>query len=217
MVLTASVIAMLSTRAIPDAGLWFTLKMVVLIGGMTGAMFGGVWIILCWMDLKRYTRLKSGEGVVARWTVDAARWEWFRHHSKEWDKCEGWRPNMANLDQTPGPSGIEIVVTGDCILIGRHFCSFEKNVTIQAHADWMHFHFTIWKKSGPPLHVNLRVPLVRDEQNAGARIMQAFHDARPAPVSGPRAMIYMFLGIMVGMAVLTGLVALVAHLLGLAP
>lgn len=217
MVLAASVVAMLATRAIPDAGGWFALKMVMLIGGMTGAMFGGVWTILCWIDSKRYKRLMVGEGVIARWTVDPARWEWFRHHSKEWDKVDGWPPNLAELDQAPDPGGIEVVVTSDCILIGRHFCSFEKNVTVRAHPDWMHFHFTIWKKSGPPFPVNLRVPLARDGKQDAERMVKAFHEAGQVRVSGVKMMTLMFLGIIGGIAALTALAMGIARLLGFDP
>ena len=74
--LTASVIGLIAVRAMPDAGTGFTLQLVLLIAAMIGAMFSTVWLLICWSDAKRYTRLKAGEGVIARWTVDPLRSDW---------------------------------------------------------------------------------------------------------------------------------------------
>ena len=130
-------------------------------------------MLVCWSEAKRYRRLKSGEGVIARWTVDPARWDWFRQQSKGWDKREGVRPNLANLDQPCGPAGIEIVVTGDALLLGQDFRPLEKNVAIHAYPEWMDFHDTAWKQRGPASHVNLRIPLAPGGQPQAAQIIEA--------------------------------------------
>ncbi|MEO7412127.1 MAG: hypothetical protein ABIZ81_02125 [Opitutaceae bacterium] len=217
LLLTASVAALLVARAMPDAGTGFTLQLVLLIGGAIGTTLSAVWLLVCWSEVKRYTRLKAGEGVIARWTVDPVRWDWFRRQSKEWDKREGVRPNLVNLDQTPGTSGIEIVVTGDCILIGENFHALDKNVAIRGQPEWMEFHQTIWKQYGPHLHVNLRIPLAPGGQHQADQIMQVYRQAHTAATARPRTKIYVLLGILVGLPVLTGLIALVMHLLKRGP
>ncbi len=119
-----------------------------------------------------------------------------------------------------GVQRYEIVVTGDCILIGHHFCSSEKNVGIKTHPDWIEFHFTIVKRHGSPMHLNLRVPLAPGGQPEADRIAQEYqrvYAILAARFSGPLIKVYLFLGFVCGIAALTGLVALVAHVLQLTP
>src|SRR5690606_30235522 len=77
-------------------------------------------------------------------------WEKFRQQSKAWDQGKGVRRNNANLDQKLGPQGIEIVVTGDSLLLGDVFYSFE-NASINALAERIEFHDTNYKRSWPSL------------------------------------------------------------------
>ena len=143
---TASIIALLVGAALPDAGKGFTPRFLFLMGGLVGIAFGGVWLFICWDAAKRYARLTAGQGVIARWTIDPAHWEKFRQQSKGWDQGKGVRRNNANLDQKPGPQGIEIVVTGKSMLLGDAFYPFEKNVSVHALTKRMEFHETIYER-----------------------------------------------------------------------
>ena len=181
-VLTASVAALLAARAMPAASVGHGWHLVLMLVGMAGAPISGVWMLICWSDGKKYRRLKAGVGVIARWTVDPARWEWFREQSRSWDKRPGVGANLVKLDQRCGPSGLEIVLTGDALLVGEHFVSFEPNVAFRAYPGWIDIHFTIVKPKGPAMPINLRIPLAPapGSDALGALIVETFRAARAA-------------------------------------
>jgi hypothetical protein len=214
---TAAVIALLVGGAMPDMGRGFTLRFLFLMSGLVCVAFGGVWLYICWDAASRYARLKAGQGVITRWTIDPAHWERFRQQSKEWDKIKGVQPNSANLDQTPGASGIEIVVTRNSMLVGEEFYPFEENVRVQGPTERMEFHYSLYRRYGPQWPIALRIPLPPDGQHHRAQIGQVYNQAKAAVALTPRNAIYFFLAIVVGLAALTGLVALVMHLLKLSP
>lgn len=181
-VLGLSVAALLGARAMPDSSVGRGWHLALMLTGMVCAPISGVTMLICWSDGKKYRRLKAGVGVIARWTVDHARWEWFREQSKGWDKREGVRPNLVNLDQPCGGAGLEIVVTGDALLVGEHFVSFEPNISLRAYPGWMEFHFTIVKPKGSPASITLRVPLAPSPGSdpQAAQILEALRAARAA-------------------------------------
>ena len=149
----------LPALVLPRAGDDLSLRKLVLFGSLAVLLISGVWLIVRLDEARRLIRLRSGVGVVARWTIDAARWEGFRRQSNEWDKRKDIRPNDADLSQTPGNGGIEIVVTRDAVLIGEDFSPLERDVRITVKADWMEFYQIIPKPKGSALHMVLRVPL----------------------------------------------------------
>ncbi|HEX2860667.1 MAG TPA: hypothetical protein VHN79_03465 [Lacunisphaera sp.] len=215
--LVLSVAALLGARALPDASVGRGLHLALMLGGMLGAVIGGIWMLIAWSDGKKYRRLKAGVGVIARWMVSPVRWEEFRGQSREWDKREGVRPNLVNLDQPCGPSGLEIVVTDDSLLVGEHFISFEPNVGFRAYPGWMDIYFTIVKPKGPPTPISLRIPLAPSpggEQQA-AQIVEAYRVARakgnaPFIMLSKAKFLLIFFG---GFFAITALVGLLAHLL----
>ena len=79
-------------------------------------------------------------------------------------------------------AGLEIVVTGDALLVGEHFVSFEPNISLRAYPGWMGFHFTIVKPKGSPTPITLRIPLAPSPGNdpQAAQILEALRAARAA-------------------------------------
>ena len=211
---TAAVVSILVGAALPDTGKGFTPRFLFLMGGLVGITFGGVLLLICWHIAQRYARLKAGQGVIARWTIAPAHWEKFREQSKAWDQGKGVRRNNANLDQKPGPRGIEIVVTGDSLLLGDVFYSFE-NASINALTERIEFHDTIYKRYGPPLRIVLRIPLAPGGQPHGALIAQVYSQAKAAAAANPMSKVRFLLLFFGGLAAITGLVTLVMHLLNI--
>jgi hypothetical protein len=219
--LAVSVAALLGARAMPDESVGHGLHLTLMLVGMAGAPISGVWMLICWSDGKKYRRLKAGVGVVARWTVDRARWEWFREQSRGWDKREGVRANLVNLDQPCGPAGLEIVITRDALLVGEHFVSFEPNVALRAYPGWLDIAFTIVKAKGPNMPVNLRVPFAPSPGSdpLAAQIIEAFraaHAAGNAPFTmvSKTKFLVIFLG---GFFGLTGIAIALSYLLKRGP
>jgi len=220
-VMVMSVAALLGARAMPNESVGHGLHLALMLTGMVCGPISAVWMLMSWSDGKKYRRLKSGVGIVARWTVDAARWEWFRGESKEWDKRPGVGANLVNLDQTCGPAGLEIVLTGDALLVGKHFVSFEPNVAFRAYPGWIDIHFTIVKPKGPAMPVNLRIPLAPSPGSdaLGARIVETFRAARaagnkPFMVFSKAQFLLIFFG---GFFGLTGLAIALSYLLKRGP
>jgi hypothetical protein len=216
-VVTAAVVSILVGAALPYAGKGFTPRFLFLMGGLVGITFGGVLLGIFWDATRRYARLTAGQGVIARWTIDPAHWERFRQLSKAWDQGKGVRRNNANLDQKPGPQGIEIVVTGDSLLLGNAFYPFEANVSVNALTERIEFHETIYKRYGPPLHIVLRIPLAPGGQHDGALIAQVYSQAKAAAAAKPFNKFWFLLLFFGGLAALTGLISLVMHLLNPGP
>jgi hypothetical protein len=191
---------------IPRSAENLIVRTMLLVLSLGATLISLVWFLVRWDEAKRLTRLRSGAGILARWTIDPARWEWFRHHSSEWDKRKGVRPNNADLAQAPGSIGVEIVVSGDGILIGEDFQPLEKNVTITVHADWMEFYQVIPKPRGPALHIVLRLPLEPGKESLAAQVQQAYKAAYGVALSGSRGKLYVLLLIFVGLPLVTVLI-----------
>ena len=191
---------------LPRSGDDLTVRKLILFTSLATLLISAVWLIIRWNEAKRLIRLRAGQGILARWTIDRARWEWFRTLSNEWDKREGVRPNNPDLAQDPGDAGIHIVLTLDGILIGEDFWPVEKNVRITVFADWIEFYQIIPKRDGQPLHIVVRLPLEAGKESLAADVQQAYQRAYTAARSGDRTILYMALSIFVGLPLITALI-----------
>jgi hypothetical protein len=199
---------------LPRSGEDLVARKMVLFLSLGVMLISAVWLLVRWDEARRLVRLRSGVGVLARWTIDPARWEWFRHHSNEWDKLKGVRPNDAGLAQDPGKTGIEVVVARDSILIGEDFWPLEKDVRITVRADWMEFFQTIPKADGPPIHMVLRLPLQPGCESVAADIQQAYGRAHDEAKSSRRPVICVLLFCFVGLPAITALIWYLAKITG---
>lgn len=201
-----SMTVFLPALVVPRSDEHLTLRTMLLVASLALVLFCAVWLVVRWDEARRLTRLRAGQGVLARWSIDAAQWQAFRRHSAEWDLRGDLRPNDAHLAQDPGPAGIAIVVARDGILIGQDFHPLEKDVRITVHARWMEFHQVIAKANGPALHTVLRLPLQRGREQLGRQVEQACRHAPAAAAGfGRRALLFLGLGLIVGMPAVTAL------------
>lgn len=212
--LLVSIAVFLPALLVPRSGDDLTVRKLILFASLAALLISGIWFLIRWEESKRLMRLRRGEGVLARWTIDRARWEWFRGLSNEWDQRKDLRPNDANLAQDPGDAGIEIVVTRDAILIGEQFVPVEKDVRITTRADWMEFYQIIHKPKGPALHIVLRVPLPAGKQSVAAEIQQSYIEALRTSGLDRRVLIYILLLAFVGLPAVTALIWFIAKLTG---
>lgn len=199
---------------IPRSGEAHTGRTLVLVWSLGSMLISAVWLMVRWHEAKRLLRLRAGDGVLARWTIDAARWEWFRHHSNEWDKRDGVEPNNVDFAQTPGDSGIKVVVSRDGILIGADFHPLERDVRTTVRADWIEFYQIIPKPKGPALHIALRLPLQPGQEHLAAEVQQAYQRAYKAAASDRRPLIYVALICLVGLPAVTAMIWWIAKVTG---
>lgn len=198
---------------LPRSGDDLTVRKLVLFGSLAVLLMSGVWLIVRWDEARRLLRLRSGKGVIARWTIDAAHWERFRRQSLEWDRRKDVRPNDADLSQTPRSGGIEIVVTNDAVLIGEDFSPLERDVRITVRADWMEFYQIIPKPRGSPFHMVLRIPLQPGREALASNVQQAYQRANHAKGTGV-SLTMLALLIFIGLPAVTALAWLIARVTG---
>ena len=191
-----------------------TVRKLILFSSLPIMLMSAVWLAVRWDEAARLIRLRAGEGVLARWTIDPSRWAWFRSHSGAWDKRDGVLPNDADLAQDPGTHGIDVVVTRDAILIGKDFTPLERDVRITVRADWMEFYQVIPKPRGAPLRIVLRLPLQPGRESLAAEVAQAYKQALQAPRSGPHQLIYIALICFVGVPAVAATAWFVAKITG---
>jgi len=199
---------------IPRSDEDLTIRKIILFSSLPVMLISAVCYVVFWDETNRLLRLRSGQGILARWTIDPARWEWFRRLSNEWDKREGLRPNDLNLSQNPGDAGMEVVVTRDGILIGKDFWPLEKNVRITVRADWMEFYQIIPKADGAAYRMVLRLPLQPGKENLASEIQQSYQRVFEAARSDRRPLIYVALFCFVGLPMITALIWGIATITG---
>lgn len=192
---------------LPRAAGDLTGRKLILFGSMSVMLISAVWFLVRWDEARRLLRLRAGLGILARWTIDAPRWESFRGHSNEWDKADGVRPNDVDFAQSLGNnSTVDIVVTADAILVGGCFYPLEKTVRITARADWMEFHDVVPKARGTPMHLVLRVPLEPGKEHLAGVIQQGYASATGQGVLfGRRALILVALVCLIGVPAIAAL------------
>ena len=199
---------------IPRADDGQSMRIMMLTVSFAATVCSAVWILVRGDEARRLKRLHAGQGVLAQWTIDAARWEWFRQHSLEWDKQEGLPPNDVDLTQTPRDAGIGVVVSRDGILVGADFHPLEVNVRITARADWMEFNQVIPKPKGPAFRVVLRVPLQRGKEHLADDVSEAYQRVNAARKSDRRPLLYIALFCFVGLPAVTGVAWLILKVTG---
>ena len=201
---------------LPKSGGDLTGRKLILFGSMGVMLISAVWFLVRWDESRRLLRLRAGQGILARWTIDAARWEWFRGHSHEWDKADNVRPNDVDFAQSLGNnSTVDIVVTADAIRVGERFYALEKTVRITTRADWMEFHDVIPKARGTPMHLVLRLPLEPGKEHLAAVIQQGYASATGQGILlGRRALLLVVLVCFVGLPAVTALTFWIAKATG---
>lgn len=195
---------------IPPAAEDPSVRKMILFSTLPVMLISAVWLAVRWDEARRLIRLRSGEGILARWKIDSPRWEWFRRHSGEWDKRPGVQPNDADLAQDPGTDGIEIAVSRDGILIGTDFRPLEKDVRITVRADWIEFYQIIPKAKGPALQMVLRLPLQPGKEHLATEVVRSYQRALQAAKSGFNPVLLVALICFVGLPAVTALIWLIA-------
>ena len=191
-----------------------TVRKLILFASLAVLLFSAVWLAVRWDEARRLARLRAGVGIVARWTIDAARLAWFRRLSHEWDQRPDLRPNEADLAQDPGDHGIDVVVSRDAILFGADYWPLEKDVRITVRADWIEFFQVIPKADGQALYTVLRLPLQAGKEALAADVLQAYEHARQASGSGRRQLLYIALICLLGVPAVAAAAWLVAWMTG---
>lgn len=205
----------LPALVLPRSGDDLTVRKLILFSSLAVVLISAVWLIVRWDEARRLIRLRAGIGVIARWTIDRARWAWFQGRSHEWDQQKNLRPNDVDFTQGPGPDGLmEIVVTSNAIRIGTHFYPLELNARITVRSDWMEIYDVIPKTDGSPVITVLRLPLQPGKESLATDIQQAYQRKIESARKGVHQLVWIALLAFVGLPLITATIWLIAKLTG---
>lgn len=199
---------------LPRSGEDLAARKLILFASLAATLISAVWLAVRWDEAQRLVRLRAGKGIVARWTIDAERWEWFRRLSDGWDRLEGVRPNDVDFARPPGAAGSEVVVARDGLLVGAAFWPLEIDARITVRADWIEFHQTIPKADGQPFYTVLRLPLEPGKESLAAEVQQAYGREYRAAGSKVHQLVWIALLCFVGVPGAAALAWFIARITG---
>lgn len=175
--------AAISAFLMPDAGRGLTLQAVLGICGLLAAPIAFVFTLIKAVDTWQMGRLVRGEGIVARWRIDAADWQAFVQNEDRLDQQPGRRPNLLSYRDLPAASGIEIIVGKNAVLIGGEYHTLRKRGFANLYGPhWLRgspsniqFDLTAFVTGGThAMRWVLRFPVAPDAENRAALVIAHF-------------------------------------------
>ncbi|MDP3070951.1 MAG: hypothetical protein Q8N18_11725 [Opitutaceae bacterium] len=176
----------------------------------TAAFIAAIFTVMLQIDVRRFDRLKRGEGVLATWTVAPEQWARFGASSREWDTRPGIGSNTVDLAQAAEAGGILITVSDNALLVGRDFYSLEKSTKVRVYDTWMEFNtYNPGSAKTSGRHLIQRVPVAPGAEASARRIAQHYTQVYAAAVAAPFSRLKALL-VVGGITLLPALAALVA-------
>ena len=98
----------------PGSTVTVTILSVLMLGMIVLGVIGGMEAF----EAQRFGRLARGEGVIARWTIDAQAWRQRVAERRLLDAQPGVRPTSFIIDPDAPAGDVEIVVSNDAVFVG---------------------------------------------------------------------------------------------------
>lgn len=105
----------------PDAGTGLTLQAVLGISGILVAPVALVFTLIKAVDAWQMRGLLQGQGIIARWRVDAGSWRAFVQNEERLDQQPDRRSNLLSYRELPVGNGVEVIVGKSALLVGGEF------------------------------------------------------------------------------------------------
>ena len=128
-------IALLQSDGPPS---WVVLTCAVV--GLHGGLIFGVFALQAHGEARTLDRLRRGEGVLARWTVDPARWGVFLEHARQLAAAPGAHASMLALPSTPPATGYEVTVSEEAIRVAEEFAPMRRDAMVSVAGAVLEFH-----------------------------------------------------------------------------
>lgn len=87
--------------------------------GSTAILFGGGTALFRHFDARAKERFARGEGIIARWRVDAVAWQQFVAADRECNPMPGALTNELSLSEKIPDDGVEVIVGKNAVQIGE--------------------------------------------------------------------------------------------------
>ena len=98
--------------------------------GLNVGLIFGVLALQTHGEARTLDRMRRGEGVLARWTVDPARWALFLEHARQLAAERGARGSMLALPATPPAIGYQVTVSEDAIRVEEEFAPMRRDAMV---------------------------------------------------------------------------------------
>jgi hypothetical protein len=186
----AAIVAAARLPAVSE-GPWHVALMVV---GVTALPFGGVWALMAWVVARTEAALRRGDGVMARWRIDAAAWPGF-HVLEKWmaSAPNAW-PNEFSLPEKAAKKGLEVIVGQEGVLIGDAvfrlprrsvpevtFAGLRREPDTPVCVELCLYYPPTPNRFGtsPARRTVLRFPVAPAAEHEAARLVTYYHQGRP--------------------------------------
>ncbi|MEO7168709.1 MAG: hypothetical protein ABI016_16960 [Chthoniobacterales bacterium] len=87
--------------------------------GLSAIIFGGGTALFRHFDVRAKEALARGEGIIARWRVEAEAWHEFVALDRQWNEGGETLPNELSRPEIVPADGVEVIVGKDAIQIGE--------------------------------------------------------------------------------------------------
>lgn len=172
----------------PDAGRGLTFQAVLGISGILTAPIAFIYVLIKAVDTRRLDRLLRGDGVIARWQVDAASWQAFVRNEETHDLQPGRRANLLSYRDMPASGDVEIIVGRDALLIGGEFHAMSRRGLANLYGPhWLpgspaciQFDLTAFVSGGThAMRWVLRFPVARGAEHQARQVIAHFQSPSP--------------------------------------
>lgn len=173
---------------LPDAGRGLTFQAVLGISGILITPIAFVFTLIKAVDTWRFDRLLRGQGIVARWRIDASSWQAFVRNEEVLDQQPDRRPNLLSYRDVPAANSVEVIVGQDALLIGGEFHAMSKRGMANIYGPhWLpgspgciQFDLTAFVCGGThAMRWVLRFPVARDAEQQAGQVIAHFQSFRP--------------------------------------
>lgn len=109
-----------------------TVEVILGVLGLKAVIVAAVLAIVFQVRIvRRYDRLRRGEGILARWRVEPARWKRFREAAVAQSQVRGALPNEWKLPTEVPADGIDVIITQDAFCVGPEFEPLSPTTTVR--------------------------------------------------------------------------------------
>lgn len=142
-----------------------------ILAGLMSLVMGLIWV----GEARRLARMRRGEGVIARWTLDPTAWREHVEQCRSRPVPEQERIICFGETCEPSTGGVEVVFTEDSVWVGDHFLDLGggRNPEARLYDAWIDFSFG--NSEGADF---IRVPVAQRARREAERVERHFNAIR---------------------------------------
>ena len=156
-------------------------------------------------EARTLDRMRRGEGVLATWTVDPARWALFVEHARQLAAAPGARGSMLALPATPPASGYAVTVSEDAIRVEEEFAPMRRDAMVYVAGAVLEFRQLV-QVGRSMAWWTYRVPIAEGAERDAERVAAHYAAAR-ARLTRPARKLWALAGVVAALALVVLLIA----------